>query len=389
MSEGLQRIPITRLIPGQYVVDISQQIGHMRVASSGWVRSQQEINELIAKGIVSVTVDLGQKLTSLEADDFSFQEQFGRVPFNQEIENAKESVDKLTANLVESFAHIRNENLFDVNALHLAAMEFIASIYRNSAPALALVRVKHYQDFQLGHALRCAAYYAAMLRKMKWPADVAQNWVMGALLHDIGKLNMSASIQQPNNKNISDKQRAEDDFLVAEHVNNGIEIASSVGSLTRETLEVIQLHHEKIDGSGYPDNKKLTDINDAIRIFSIVNEFDNLTRLGVNGKPIGVLQAYRKLMKLDTEFDNDMLQRFIQNIGVYPSGTLVKLKSGKVGLVLDNSGNHLRPFVKVIYNENVGHHVNAKIINLETARNEEIEGLYYGNKRGIFAENYL
>lgn len=389
MSDGLQRIPITRLLPGQYVVDISQQIGHMKVASSGWVRTQQEINELIAKGIVSVTIDTTQNANQIEADDFSFQDQFVRVPFSQEIENAKESVENLTSVLEESFDYIRNENLFDVNALHLAAMEFIASIYRNSAPALALVRVKHYKDFQVGHALRCAAYYAAMLRKMKWPTDVAQNWVMGALLHDIGKLTMSKSIQQPNDKTLTNKQRAENEFLVVDHVENGLEIAMSVGSLTKESIDVIRLHHEKIDGSGYPAGKKLTDINDALRIFSIVNAFDNLTRVGINGKPIGVLQAYRKLMTLDGEFDNDMLQRFIQNIGVYPPGTLVKLKSGKVGLVLDNVGNHLRPFVKVIYNENLGHHVTAKVFNLDTSRNEEIEGLYYGNKRGIFAENYL
>lgn len=390
MSDGFQRIPITKLKPGQYVVDIAQQLGHMRVASSGWVRTQHDINELIANGIVSVTVDLGNKKdNTAKTDQFSYQDSFGKTPFKQELEAAKEAVEKTTQVLAESFGHIRRENLFDVNALHYAAMEFIASIYRNPAPVLALVRVTYFKDFQIGHALRCAAYFAAMLRKLKWPTAETQNWVMGALLHDIGKLTMSASIQQPNQKDLTQKQRDENEFLIVDHVENGLDVAMTVGSLTKETLDVIRLHHEKLDGSGYPAGKKLTDLNDGIRIFSIVNEFDNLTRVGENGKPIGVLQAYRKLMKMDGQFDFDILQRFIQNIGVYPPGTLVKLKSGKVGLVLDNSGNHLRPNIKVIYNENVGHHVNAKVINLEAIPNDEIEGVYYGNKRGIFAENYL
>ncbi len=389
MSDGLQRIPITKLQPGQYVVDISQQIGQVKVASSGWVRSQQEINELIAKGIVSVTIDDAQQAQDVEQDDFSFQEPFGEMPFQKEIDNAKAAVSKLTAILEVSFGHVRRENLFDVNALHYAAMEFIASIYRNPAPALAITRVTYFKDYQVGHALRCAAYFATMLRKMKWPATESQNWIMGALLHDIGKLTQSQTIQQPNGRDITKKQRAEDEFLVAEHVENGVEIANTVGSLTKETIEVIKLHHEKLDGSGYPGGKKLTDLNDGIRIFSIVNEFDHLTRVGDSGKPIGILQAYRKLLKQDKEFDNSMLQRFIHNIGIYPAGTLVRLKSGKVGLVLDNSGNHLKPNVKVFYNENVGHHVKTKLIDLEITPSEEIEGLYYGNKRGIFAENYL
>ena len=390
MNETLQRIPITKLKPGQFVVDIAQQLGHMRVASSGWVRTQHDINELIANGIVSVTIDLGtKKRGDSVTSNFEYQDSFGKTHFKHEIETAKDAVDKITKTLSESFSHIRRENLFDVNALHYAAMEFIASIYRNPAPVLALVRVTYYKDFQIGHALRCAAYLATMLRKLKWPTMESQNWVMGALLHDIGKLTMSDSIQNPNQASVSQTQREENDFLVIDHVENGLDIAMTVGSLTKETLDVIRLHHERLDGSGYPEGKKLTDLNDGIRIFSIVNEFDTLTRVGEGGKPLGVLQAYRKLMKLDNQFDFDILQRFIQNIGVYPPGTLVKLKSGKVGLVLDNSGNHLRPNVKVIYNENVGHHVNAKVINLEVTPNDEIEGLYYGNKRGIFAENYL
>lgn len=389
MSEGLQRIPITKLKPGQYVVDISQQLGHIKVASSGRVKNQHDINEMIAKGIVAVTVDLGEESQHVEEDNFAFKDTFGQVKFSVEIESAKEATHKLTEVLTDSFDKIRNNDLFDVNALHFAAMEFIASIYRNMAPALAIVRTTYYPDFQVGHALRCAAYFGAMLRKMKWSPQEAQNWVMGALLHDIGKLSMDAGIQNPNNKDITPKQRAENEFVVTEHVKRGVEMATTVGSLTKETIEVIEMHHERLDGSGYPNGAKLTDLNDAMRIFCIVNEFDGLTRVASGGKPLGVLQAYRKLMKLEKEFDNDMLQRFIHNIGVYPPGTLVLLKSGKVGLVLDNSGNHLRPNIKLIYNANMAHHIKPKVYDLSVQLNEEIEGVYYGNKRGIFAENYL
>lgn len=384
-----KRIPITQLKPGQYVVDISQQLGHMRVSMAGWVRSQHAINELVAKGIVSVTIDPSQQLYSEKDDTLSFNESFGTVKFDVELEAAKKAVENLTKELYKAFDLIRRNDLIDSNALHFAAMEFIASSYRNSAAVLSLVRTTYYKDYQLGHALRCAAYFSAMLRNLRWPANVTQNWVMGALLHDIGKLVMPESVQNPNDKSVTAKQRDDNEFIMPQHVENGIEIAEFVGSLTDETIEVIRLHHERLDGSGYPTGQKLTDLNDAIRIFCIIDEFDRLTRVGEAGKPLGVLQAFRKLLKMEEQFDFAMLQRFIKCIGVYPAGTMVKLTSGKVGLVLDHGESSVHPNIKVIYNDKMGHHVTAKTIDLAQSANEDIEGLFYGNKIGIFAENYL
>jgi putative nucleotidyltransferase with HDIG domain len=298
-------------------------------------------------------------------------------------------LDKITTQLSKAFKLIRHKDLFDVNALHYAAMEFIASSYRNPAVVLSKIRVAYFKDYQLGHALRCAAYFSAMLRYLKWPADVAQNWVMGALLHDVGKLVMSESIQNPNLPDIPLKQKVKDEFTKQEHVANGIEIAEYIGSLTEESVEVISLHHERLDGSGYPTGQKLTDLNDAIRIFCVIDEFDRLTRMGDKGKPIGVLQAFRKMLKEEHLFDSGMLQRFIKCIGVYPPGTMVKLKSGKVGIMLDNNGSSVHPNVKVIYNSKLNHHVSPKMVDLSTTPNDDIEGLFYGNKIGIYANNYL
>ncbi|MDC2890744.1 HD-GYP domain-containing protein [Psychrosphaera algicola] len=289
----------------------------------------------------------------------------------------------------KAFELIRHNDLIDATLLHFAAMEFISSSYRNSAAVLSLVRVTYYKDFQLGHALRCAAYFSATLRSLEWPADVAQNWVVGALLHDIGKLQMSQSIQQPNMHDLTEQQRMKDEFVKPEHVQNGINIAEFVGSLTQETIEIIEQHHERLDGSGYPTGQKLTDLNDGVRLFCIIDEFDRMTRVGDNGKPYGVLQAFRRMLQLEKQFDFELLQRFIKCIGVYPPGTLVKLSSGKVGLVLDRGISSVHPNVKVIYNDKMGHHVEAKNLDLSNNPSEVISGLFYGNKIGIFAENYL
>ncbi|MDC2890745.1 DUF3391 domain-containing protein [Psychrosphaera algicola] len=86
---NLKRIPVTQLKPGQFVVDISQQLGHMRVSASGWVRTQIAINELIAKGIVSVVINEEKHLKSKNDDALSIKDNLGHVPFNQELDAAK------------------------------------------------------------------------------------------------------------------------------------------------------------------------------------------------------------------------------------------------------------------------------------------------------------
>ena len=385
---SLKRIPITQLQPGQYVTSISQQLGKMRVAESGWVRSQHTINTLIAKGIVSVTIDEDQNLYE-ETDEISFDDQFTTIAFETELVEAKKVLNKLNQFIAHSFKLIREKDIIDISELHYITMEFIASSYRNPSTLLGLTRITYYTDFQVGHAIRCAAYFCAILRNLKWPADVAQNWIMGALVHDIGKLTMPQSIQNPNNKNISNQQRAKNEFIKPAHVENGIDIADFIGGLPQEAIEIISMHHERLDGSGYPSGQKVSHLNDAVRIFCIINEFDRLTRVGVQGKPLGVLQAFRQLLQQDKQFDSEILQRFIKCIGVYPAGTLVKLKSGKVGLILDHENSSIRPNIKIIYNSKERHHLKAKIINLMEQEQEQIEGLFYGNKEGIFAENYL
>lgn len=388
----LVKCPITHLKVGQYVADISQQVGNIKVSAAGWVSSKSVINELVAKGVVEVILDAEKQLndSNLTTDKLSIKSEFQDVPFEDELPRAKKAFNKLLAELQNAFSQIRDNDIFDLSHLHLATIAFIASAYRNPSAILCIARATNFDDYQLGHALRTAAYYCKTFRIMKWPSESIQNWVVGAFLHDIGKLHMKPSIQQPHLLDITESTREQNNFIVPAHIEEGVSIAHKIGGFSEETIEVIQMHHERLDGSGYPTGQGLTDINDAMRIFTIIDELDRLMHVPVKGKYLNAIQVYQKLLKMEKQFDFEFIQQIIKSIGIYPPGSLVILKSGRVGIVLGNNGSTVKPDIKLIYDDRLSQHINVITLSLSKSNEkDEIVDFYDISLFPDLAERYL
>jgi putative nucleotidyltransferase with HDIG domain len=383
--------PITQLQVGQYVAGISQQLGKIKVSSPGWISTKSVINELAAKGVIEVILDTEKQLTkSSIPTNLSVKSEFHDVPFEDELPRAKIAISKLLVQLKKAFLLVRHKDIFDVSSLHLATMSFIASSYRNPSAVLCLVRAMSFDDYQLGHAMRTAAYYCKMFRIKHWPSDTIQDWILGALLHDIGKLHMQQSIQQPNSLDIDQSIRDNNTFIVQAHVENGVNIANKIGGLARETIEVIQMHHERIDGSGYPIGDQLTEINEPMRIFTIIDELDRLMHIPVNGRFLTAIQAYQALLKMEKQFDIAILQQLIKSIGIYPPGSIVILKSGRVGIVLEHHGSTVKPDIKLIYDDKSSVHTKVIVLCLSKSKEtDEISDFYHKITFPDLVEHYL
>ena len=387
----LIKIPITQLKVGQFVAGVSQQLGKIKVSSPGWVSNQSIINELSAKGVIEVILDTDKQLNNTVHETNLFVESsFHDVPFSDELPRAKLALNKLIIHLQSAFVQVRNKDIFDVSSLYLATMSFIASSYRNPSALLCLVKTTTFDDYQLGHAIRTATYYCKMFRVKQWSAEAIQDWVLGALLHDIGKLHMKHSIQQPNALDITQSNRELDVFIVPSHIESGVNIANKIGGLANETIEVIQMHHERFDGSGYPTGEPLTDINDPMRMFTIIDELDKLMYTPVNGKFLNAIQAYQALLKMGSAFDITLLQQLIKAVGIYPPGSVVILKSGRVGIVLEHHGSTVRPDIKLIYDDKNAVHTNVTVLSLNKAKGvDEVADFYHKVEFTDLVEHYL
>lgn len=166
---------------------------------------------------------------------------------------------------------------------------------------------------------------------------------MGGMFHDIGKIKIPHKVLIK----ADNPTKAEAEFLHL-HCQYGVEIAQKV-RLPPAVIAIIAQHHELIDGSGYPAGKKGDAIDPLARLLAVTNAYDNLCN------PVDVINALTPHEALSlmfsqqrTRFDNKVLGSLIHTLGVYPPGTVVKLSSETLGMIMSvNSDNPLKPCVLI------------------------------------------
>jgi len=169
---------------------------------------------------------------------------------------------------------------------------------------------------------------------------------LGGLLHDIGKARMPDEVlNKPG-------PLTEEEFdIMRQHVHCGLEILSESPELPELSLRLVAEHHERHDGSGYPERLAGDDISQAGKMAAIVDVYDALSsdRVYHDGQhPTIVL---RRILEWSRDrFDQELTQRFIQCVGIYPVGTLVQMSDGTLAVIVQaNPESLLRPVVRVIY----------------------------------------
>ncbi|MDO9105596.1 MAG: DUF3391 domain-containing protein [Methylovulum sp.] len=224
-----------------------------------------------------------------------------------------------------------------------------AALLADPDSAIVLITEKGHNDGAAAHALSVMTLALLLGKQAALPEEALRTIGIGALLHDIGKLAFHTSILR------SLKRNKFEEAVYKTHCRVGYDNALRAGSLSQAMLDVILHHHERVDGSGFPDQLRGEDISFASRVVAITNHFDNLTN------PIDPLRAMSPSEALSmmwakekTSFDNNLLQLFVRAMGVFPPGSVVLLSDGRVGAVVASAtvDNPLSPQV-LIYEPDV------------------------------------
>lgn len=210
------------------------------------------------------------------------------------------------------------------------------------------------------HSLNVSVLCMMLTKGLDFNPEQARALGLGALLHDIGLLEIPDRVLK---KKPSEYTRPERE-LRALHCEYGLKLGRQLG-LAPEVLAIIYQHHEMADGSGYPQGLELAQIIPGARVVALVNYYDNLCN------PIDMSQAMTPHEALSfmfaqrrSKFDPAMLQQLIRCLGVYPPGTLVSLSNDAIALVMSvNPAKPLRPCV-MVYDESVPKE-EAPILDLE------------------------
>jgi putative nucleotidyltransferase with HDIG domain len=221
----------------------------------------------------------------------------------------------------------------------------IDSIARNPDACIWLARMKQQDSYTYQHSVGAAIWAVALGRQLGLPRPDLRSLAIGGLLFDVGKLGVPAELLRATRK-LSDEEFAE----VRNHVKRGVEMIQNSGLMNRDVLDMVAHHHERHDGSGYPQGLAGDSIPIYARIAAIVDCYDAITSHRSYARAIPPSVAIKMLYEWrDLEFQAELIEEFIQAVGIYPAGTLVELSSGEVAVVVaEYRTRRLRPRVMVL-----------------------------------------
>ncbi|NOQ88853.1 MAG: DUF3391 domain-containing protein [Gammaproteobacteria bacterium] len=286
-------------------------------------------------------------------------------------ENTKSTKDELPAAQValedasNQVAHIMDDvkdgkNL-NIEAVRGVVEPILDSIIRNSEAYMWLSMMQKKSAYTYSHSVDNCALAIAFGRFMGLPKKDLRTLAIGLLMMDMGNVHVPEGILNKKGRLTEAEYR-----IVKKHVGHGVEILKTTEGMSEDIVNIALTHHERFDGSGYPGALQGTQIPVYGRMAAIIDCYDAMT----SHRPFSAAKSpYAALQNIynwrGSAFQPELVEQFLQCIGVYPTGSLVEMTNGEVAIVLEqNLTQRMRPKIMLILDEDKVHFVEYKIVNL-------------------------
>ncbi|MFK5894061.1 MAG: HD-GYP domain-containing protein [Pseudomonadota bacterium] len=314
--------------------------------SRGRVASPMYWLDVIKEDKIKEIVDRGNnEFTLLRKKEYQVSSSLG-----DELDIAKDLYRNINDCLGETFTELRLNKKFNLERLHESITTTVDSVIRNPTAFKLVIELKQSDEYYYNHALRTSVWCTQFGRHLGFSQQDINELALGGMLLDVGKTQISTELL---NKKESLSQT--DIAVFHAHVDTGLHLLADSGGVPYSVMQMVATHHERADTSGYPQRLENDDIPVYGRIAGIVDSYDAMTcDRPYRERPYSPHEAINDLYKLrGSAFHKDLVEQFIQTVGVYPAGSLVELHSGEIAMVVAiNQQARLRPKVMVVLDEN-------------------------------------
>ncbi len=244
---------------------------------------------------------------------------------------------------------LRTGGKLNLEVVQTVVTPMVDSVLRNNDALAWLTRLKDKDDYAYNHSIATSVYCIVLGRHLGLGRKELELAGLGGLLLDVGKTKVPAEILS-SKEPLSDSQREE----IRKHVDYGVEILEQTDGMDPRVIDMVRSHHERHNGTGYPRKLTGSDIPIFGRIAGICDAFDAMTTERPYAEAKSCYDAMRELNSLaDVEFKAELVEQFIQAVGMFPTGTLVEMSTGEVGIVVaQNRVRRLRPTVMLVLDSN-------------------------------------
>lgn len=280
--------------------------------------------------------------------------QRARIPYEkttsrtEELKDADEHFKQVEIAFKTLLSDAENDDQLNLPVLKKAITPMVKSIVRNPDAFIWLAHLKKLDQYSYHHAVSCAVWAVAFGRHLGLPEDQLNSLATGCFLFDIGKTKLPPALLR------STKRLTAEEFeTVKEHVLFGLNMVKQTKGIKTAVIDMIRTHHERHNGSGYPLGISKDQIPLFGRIAGIVDAYDAITSHRPYCEPMPAYQAIEALYQWrGVDFQMELVEQFIQVVGIYPVGSIVELSDGSVGVVINQNEHYrLRPHVMVLLDE--------------------------------------
>src|SRR5919108_272690 len=358
----IKKIKVEQLKPGVFVHDFnSGWLHHPFLKNQAKIKTDDEVQKIIKYRIHEVYIDTDK---GLDIDDAPTQQQVveeiqteidklsapaqgnSRLPLKQEIAQAKRFINEAKNTTRHLMDDVKLGKQIDTQQVENLVDRMTQSVLNSKDALISLARIKNKDEYTYMHSLAVSALCISFAEHLGLDSKKIKQIGVGGLLHDIGKVKVPIGIL--NKPGALTEKEFE---IMKQHVHHGNCILQQT-KIDETSISVTAHHHERLDGTGYPDGLKGDQISFFGQMAAVVDIYDALTSERCYKGSMPPTQALRKLYEWSHSYLNkELVEKFIAHVGIYPVGTLVRLRSGFLGVVIRHGEKGLLyPVVRAVYN---------------------------------------